>query len=55
MDEIVEMLVFQGTLVHATEETPLEILPDHLIGIHDGKVWNSTSKGNGLKRFYAHT
>ncbi len=24
--------------MHATEDTPLDILPDHVIGVHNGKV-----------------
>ena len=30
--------MYSGTLVHATEDDPLQILPNYYVGIEDGKV-----------------
>ena len=38
-----KMRVFQASLVHATKASPIEILPDRLIGVQDGKVCISSA------------
>ena len=32
------MKVFHGTLIHSTEDDPLQILKNKVLGVEDGKV-----------------